>query len=227
MKNRFVMAVLIAAFFVCGTVWAGPQQVSSTSGQTIINNAKAMLVGLGFFDDTEMLVWVNNGQWDIATRTKALEGTERILLQTGISEYAISSDYIRIEAAIYSGATTAYDDSPYKGLDRMHIRDVKRSDVGEPVRFYTWNNYVGVDPVPASSVSGYTVLLYFTDVPITVTASGASLIGIPAIYDHALTLFVVWQALRKERNPNAAAYEADYKSMLDRFRVDYTMEKKD
>lgn len=227
MKNRFVIAVLIAAFLVCGNVWAGPQQISSTSAQTIINNARFMLneATAAFWTDVELLVWVNNGMFDIATRTKALEDTERILLLTGVTEYAISSNYIRIESAIYSGATTSKSANPYKGLKRVHIRDVKRSDAGEPVQFYTWNDMVGFNPMPGSAVSGYTVLLYMTDVPATVAVGDN--IGTPAIYDHALTLFVVWQAFRKERNPNVGAYEADYKSALDRFRVDYTMEKKD
>ena len=228
MGNRLLSLILglalVVGLFVSG-VQAESQQTSGRTAQNIIDFARWEYLNeatASFYDsDANLLNILNRGIVDIAAITRCLESVEKITLSTGVTEYAISSNYLSVEKAVYSGVTKSYNDNPWKGLERVDIRKVAHTqNVGEPVRYYVWNDKVGIDPCPASGVSGYPVYLYLIERPTTIALSGA--IPTPAIYDHALTLFVAAHALRKDRQmERSTAIMNEYISEIARFRQDY------
>jgi len=186
-------------------VFAESQQASGDTAQDIIDNAKYEYLndsgGAYWDDDSKLLNILNRGVLQIAAITECLETVEKVLLLTGITEYAISSNYISVKKVIYSGATVIYNSSTLKGLERVDLQVLAHAEnIGEPAKYYVWNDYVGIDPVPSSSVSGYSVYLYMIERPSSIALTDD--IPTPAIYDHALTLFVAYQAFRKDRQIN-------------------------
>ena len=199
--------IILTCFFIfitTGVCFAGSQQTSGDTAQDIIDNAKYEYLddagGAYWDDDSKLLDILNRGVLQIAAITECMETVEKVPLLTGITEYAISSNYILVKKAIYSGATTVYDSR--KGLKRIDIQNIalENENVGEPVRYYVWNDYVGIEPDPSSAVSGYAVYLYMIERPSAIALTGT--IPTPAIYDHALTLFVAYQAFRKDKQIN-------------------------
>lgn len=223
--SSLIGLALVASLFVPGAL-AESQQTSGRTAQNIIDFARWEYLDDtdatdGFWkNDSNLLNILNRGIVYIAAITKCLETTEKITLQAGVTEYAISSNYIGVENAIYSGTTTSYNSSIYKGLERVDIRKLAHSEnVGEPVKYYVWNDKVGIDPEPASGVSGYAVYLYLIERPSIIALSGA--IPTPAIYDHALTLFVAAHALKKDRQmERSKMLTEEYLMEIGRFRED-------
>ena len=206
-KRCTLFGCFLLCLAACGPAFAESQQASGVTAQTVIDQARYYLASTGdsfFTDSTEMLDWVNAGISDISDIAKCLEATEQITLQTGVTAYAISTNYLSVEAAVYSGATSTYVSSNYKGLKRVQIEAMGHTeDAGEPVQFYTWNDKFYVDPKPASGVSGYTIMLYLIERSSGVTLSQA--IPTPAAYDDALALFVASRAAIKDKRWDIAS----------------------
>ncbi len=226
MRKILSWAIIIVAFFICSNAYAGSQQTSGVTAQVIIDRARFFLDNTTSipWTDANLLFLVNYGTMDIIARTKALESTENISLSTGVSEYAITSNYLSIEKAIYSGVTVKYNNNPYKGLLRIDIRDVAhKQNVGVPVRYYTWNDTIGFDPMPDAGVSIYSVLLYLVTRPTDRTITGGtSVIQTPAMYDLALTYFVVSKAFKKiHQLALSKDYWDEYIAQLAQYRFDY------
>lgn len=212
--KRYFIGLLIVLSALCFSlpVFAESQQTSGVTAQTIIDRARYSISATGdsfFTDATEMLSWVNAGLFNIADATKCLEGTELVTLQTGVTQYAISSTttYTSIDNAVYSGATTVSDSSPQKGLvriDQAQIGNMPNSrTAGPPVYYAVWNDYFYVDPQPSSAVSGYKATLYLRERPTEIGLSGA--IPTPAIYDDALVMYVASRAAIKDKRWDVAS----------------------
>jgi len=201
-KNvKLVLMLVVLVLLLPLSVFAESQGTSGVTAQTVIDRARYYLAGTGdafWTDATEMLNLVNAGVMEIADTAKCLEATEQVTLLTGVTKYAISSNYFSVERAVYSGATTTHDTNNYKGLKRTDIQTIGHGeDIGEPVQFYVWNDGFYVDPKPSSAVSGYTVMLYLTERPSGVTISEA--VPTPTVYDEALVLFVASRAAAKAK----------------------------
>lgn len=181
-----------------------------------------------FYSDTlDLLPYLNLAIIDVSAKTKCLEKLETITLLTGVTAYTISSNFIDVQRAVYSGATTAYDTNPWKGLNRTTINKIGHlENVGEPVQFYIWRNQIIIDPQPASGVSGYKVYLYLTERP-TLLTSGSSAIPTPAIYDKALVHFVTSLGFARNQNAAMAKFHMDmYLAEITQGRLDYADEEK-
>lgn len=205
MKNNFVRFIIGLLFLaIASPLFAASQQTSGVTAQAVIDRVRWEYLNestASFWDsDASILNILNRGVLNIAALTKCMETVEKVVLQTGITEYAISTNYISVEKAIYSGATVSARPNPYKGLKRVDIKDLaQKEDVGEPTYYYIWNDYLGIDTFPSSSITGYQVYVYMIERPTELDLSGVSLIPTPAIYDHALELFIAGQAFKKQR----------------------------
>jgi len=177
---------------------AGSQQTSGVTAQVILDRARYYLneTTASFWTDaTDMLAYLNAGIMDVARKTECMETTENIVLVTGQTEYALSSNYFSVEKAIYSGATTEYTDMTEKGLPRINLKDLGyQEDPGEPVGYCVWNDNFLVDPQPSSTVSDYVITVYEIERPAAVDLTGVSLIPTPAKYDDALATYVAAKA---------------------------------
>lgn len=213
--RKFIHVFLIV-FMVVSFAHAGSQQTSSTTAAQIIVNARAYLndASSAFWNDTEMLQWLNDGLVDLVSRSHCLEETEDIDLIANQVEYAITSTYIVVKAVRYIDTNDIE-----RGLTTGNPSEVGRiENVDVPVHWYEWGGKIGVYPV-LSSVSDEKVTLYIVTRPIAIVSGTA--VPTPAIYDKALTLYVVAQAWAKDRQMSKYAQAiARYHAELDRYRQD-------
>ena len=215
----YVLLILLGA----NLVFAGSQQISNSLASTIITNARTYLneTSTGFWSDTELLTWLNDGVLDIVSRTRCLEISENIILIAGQLEYNIRTDYLGIESIYYNLSGS------YKGLQMAEPKDIGHiEDVSEPVEWYEWDGKVGFSPLTLEDSGGNTVTLYLILKPDVIALTEN--ISIPAIYDRALTLYMVSKGHLKERRMDKAAQlMIEYTSELDRFRLDFNQQPKE
>jgi len=207
----FVMLLTISAF-------AGSQQVSSTTAATIITNARSYFSGISsdlFWNDTRLLQWVNDGMVDVVSKSHCLEDTEDIDLVADQVEYTITSEYILVKSVWYVDS-----DSKSRGLLPGKPADVGGvEDVEEPAYWYDWAGKIGAYPT-LSSATTEKITVYLVTRPSVIAISGN--VTVPAIYDKALTMYVVAQAWLKEKQlEKYAKAMALYQAEIDRYRQDF------
>ncbi len=215
--RRFVIVVFLILSFVGPAV--GSQSTSSTAASTIITNARFYIneASANFWSDAELLVYLNDGMVDIATRARCLEDTETISLVADQVEYAPTSTFLAITAVQYSGTT--YTKGLLPGSPKEVGLSVGEDSVGEPTYWYEWNDRVGAYP-PLSSVTTEAIVLYAISLPSTLTADQN--VTTPAIFDRVLTLYIAAQALYKDKKfGQAGRYMAEDMEEIERFRADF------
>lgn len=220
-KLLLIFLALIFAF----QVFAGSQQASSVLASTIITNARYILNDTDsssyFWSDTELLVWLNDGQRDIAGKAQCYEATESVTLSSGLLEYAISTAYLKVKAVIYTNSS-----SVKIALERGSPEDIGKtgqsfdsSTLREPHYWYEFGGFVGIYPT-IGTVTGETAILYLVKRPSDLASTDT--VVLPAQYDKALTLYIVAQALMKDRqNQKYAQAKADYDAEMSLYRQDF------
>lgn len=139
----FLIAVLIN--FTPLVIYAGSQQVSSTTAQTIIDDARYYLndTSEDFWTNEELMVWLNAGIVNIAARARCLDVTETINLVKDQLEYSITEDCVGVAVATYNEG---------KGLIKGSPASVGHcADLAESAYWYEWNDKVGIYPVYSGS----------------------------------------------------------------------------
>ncbi len=217
--NMIVIALLSLMF---GLAHAGPTQTSSTTAATIISNARVYLYEstADVWSDAELLEHLNKGMVDIATQSLATEDQETISLIASTIEYTPATDYIKIVAAQYTNAAGVVTRlRPGHPADVGAI-DENWNDSPVPTFWYEFGGKVGIYPT-LSSVTTESVKLFLVERPAKLTLTSQN-ITTPAIYDRALTLYIVAQALRKKRlMADSDYYMQEYQGELDRYRGDF------
>ena len=217
MKKLTTFALTIFILFFHAYIYAGSTQTSNTFTNTVITNARYILneTSESFWSDTELLSWLNDGILDIVTRTGCLENTEDLTLVANTLEYTLVADYIAIKGVAYKTSGI------HKGLRRIEPNNIEHTeDVDEPVEWWEWDGKIGVSPLPSATVAGDYLVVHFIDLPTTVTITDNVLV--PAVYDKALTYFIVAKGHIKERRADKATqYMRNYTAELDRYRMDF------
>jgi len=221
MQKLKIFAATVALLVAPALVLAGSVQTSSTTAQTIINDARVLIqeTTADHWSDTDLLRYVNEGMVDIASQTLATQTTEDISLVADQIEYSITTNYITVEHVNYVDA-----DGNWKGLDKGHPSDVMK--VGEsdrrtprPAFWYEWGGKLGIFP-SLSSVTTEAVKVYLVSRPAAILISAS--VTTPAIYDRALVRYVAAQALLdKRRFADSDHFMQEYQSELDRYRQDF------
>lgn len=202
--NRWGRRVLsvIAVLAAIGICLAGPTQVSTMTAGGVIEDVRAYLNEdtEDFYKDAQLLQWINDGQQDIAAKALCTEVTEDISLTPNTIEYTPTTDYIAVLAAIYTNASGVKE-----ALKPSNIRSVGEEDSTVPGYFYDFGGKVGVYPA-LTSVTSESVTFYFVQRPSVLTQGDT--ISIPALYTKALTLYVVSQAMIRDKRDWTSIYNA-------------------
>ena len=222
--RKFILSIILA-IFLCFNVFAASQNTSSTTGATLITQIRYILNDeetTKFWDDAELLRWINDGLEDIAIKTHCLENTESISLISDIIEYTlVSTTYIVIKAVHYVDSDSI-SEALLKGTP-VNVGHTTKRD--EPQEWYDWNGKIGVYPALESATTE-TVTLYLVEIP-TAIASGGT-IPTPQIFDNALRAFVISRAYQKDRQyAKAAQWLAVYNSEVTRYRQDFIEQPKE
>ena len=215
--RKFLALVLSLIFlFISSQLFAGPVKVSTTLASAIITNARSYLndAGTAFGSAAQMLVWLNDGTTDLASKSLCTEATESIDLVNATREYTPTADYIFIAAVIYTDSAGAEC-----ALKRSNIRIIgDELQSTTPGYFYDFAGKVGVSPVLATRTTEK-ITVYMVTRPAAVAAGAA--ITTPAIYDRALTYYIVAQAFIRDNKLNSAkGMLALYQAEIDLFKGD-------
>lgn len=198
-KTLILLFVLftLSNIFV-SSVFSSSQQTSSTTAQSIINDARAYLneSTAAFWDDTDLLQWLNDGMVDIVTTTHCLQTTESVTLIASTIEYSLTSTYTTVKAVQYIDSNSKVWALKRGSPEHVGSDAISRQDLTIPSYWYEWAGKIGIYPA-LSSVTTETVTVYLITRPTAITIS--SDVTTPAIYDKALTLYIVAQALWRDR----------------------------
>lgn len=216
--SRVFLAVLLLVSFV----YAGPQNTSSTTASTIITRARQILNEdtAGFWSDTELLRWVNDGMSDIAEKALCVQTTETVNLTNGTMEYTPSTSYIKVIDVWYTDSNgdiwaLKHSEPGSKGFTRAE----KLSDADEPEYWYEFDGKITVFPSIAS-VTTETIKIFFAQQSTDVTASEN--VGIPAVFDSCLVNYVVAMAHQKDRKyQDFQFFWKRFEDELNRYRMDF------
>lgn len=142
--KKLLCTILLLIFTV--SVFAGSQGTSTTPASTIITYARWYLneTAESFWEDDELLIWVNQGTMDIVARTRCLEGTEDVTLIANTAEYTLTGPYIAVTTVIYNNLPAGTK----KGLIRKNPQSILHSRDNEPSFWYDWAGKIGIIPVP-------------------------------------------------------------------------------
>ena len=216
MKRLILIFCLI--FFSLTNCFAGNIAPSETTVATIITMARYYLNDEedNFWSDAELLNWINQGTIDIVSRSQCLTAIlDDIDLIASTYEYTMPQDYISISKIIYVDS-----DGTLQGLvkrDMQAIGDIPA--LGQPGWWYEWAGKIGIYPALAA-VTSENIIVYYVSRPAKLTLTTEDVL-VPAQYDNALILYVVAQAMFKDRmfgsyNQIIGMYQAE----LDRYRFD-------
>jgi hypothetical protein len=228
MKRLFLSIIL--SLLLCFNVFAASQNTSSTTAATIITQVRYVLneaaTEAEFWDDAELLRWINDGLEDIAAKAHCLENTESISLIASTIEYSIvSTTYIAVKAVHYIDASSN-SIALRKGTPEMVGRLQEDWDTSpSPTFWYDWNGKIGIYPT-LSSVTTETVTLYLVEMPAAVASGGT--VPTPKIFDNALRAYVISRAYFKDRQyAKSGQWMAVYESEINRYRQDFIEQPKE
>ena len=217
MKIRKSILIILLSVWAA-IAFAATQQTSSTTASSMISDVRAYLNDYNeedeFYNDGELLQWLNDGMVEIATQTHCLQSTASLNLAASTIEYSISSTYITIDAVIYVDASGVQ-----KGLFRGAPYMVGWvTDRGVPIYWYEWGGKIGVYP-PLTARTTETVTIYYVTRPTAIASTGT--VTTPAIYDRALMFYMIAQAKLKDRKT------AEYEQHMARFEAELARRRAD
>lgn len=217
-----ICRALLALLILSSLCYAGPQNTSSTTAATIITRARQILneETAGFWDDTELLRWVNDGQSDIAEKALCIQTTESISLVSDTIEYTPTTSYIKVVDVWFTDSSG--DIWALKKVDpgaKGAAREELYSQSETPKCWYEFNGKVGVFP-SMSSVTTETITVFFAQQSTDVTS--AQSVVVPAIFDSCLVNYVVAMAHQKDRKyQDFQFFWQRYENELNRYRQDF------
>jgi hypothetical protein len=220
--KRLALILVLILFLPCAAL-ASSQQNSTTSVSDFISDVRSYLNDTTetFWSDSEILEWTNDGLVDIAANSRAMQSFEDLTTVQDQVEYTVTSAYVGVDGVLWTNSTS------YKALLRKDPFDPndgighgQTGSLGEPAFFAEYGGKVLAWPTSDADDAGNTLRVFYTQRPDDVTTSDN--LPVPAIYDKALKLYVVAQAMRKDlKHATAAALMAEYAAEIDRFRADY------
>lgn len=154
-----------------------------------------------FADDNEMLDWAERGHSQAAKDSASIQDTESIDLIDDTLEYQVVSAYHRLHAVQYIDA-----DGNRKALIKGTPAEVGHvHDVLEPIKYYEFEDKLGVYPVLASKTTE-TVRVYLSK-QATISVDLTDTIETPAVLDNAIIAYIVamWERKRKHYSASAQA----------------------
>lgn len=215
--KRIIIAALLFLFVCSGALYAGSNTPSGISVQTIVDRIRvdlnSPLATDSFFNDTDIVQWVNEAVNVINTVTQCMETTEQVVLSSGTMSYTISASHYDINHCIYDSGI-ANSPTRYSFLMRYIPGLPVPQQEPRPKFWREWESKLFVFPVPDDSLSGTTVHAYLNAKHAAITAVGDA-ISTPAYMDAAIIYYVKAKAHFKEKaDAKGAAFMQLFNSII-------------
>lgn len=224
MIKRIITIISVLLFVICllsNASYAGDQSASGKTTTSLITEAKDILnddLTNPYWLNAELLRWLNSGVQEVIEISGCLETSQMETLTAGVSEYAISLDYVRINDVFYQSGLTTFKVLAKEG--RSIIGRIP-AVITEPEYWYEAIGAVGIYPMVDSdtpgggiiTVSGNTIYIILTALQADLTSGSA--IPTPSCFDSAIVYYILKQAFLKDRQGEMAKYyETKYQQKI-------------
>lgn len=196
-----------------------------TLGMTILDvRSRLDEVSPRFYDDFELIRWINQAMNDIARRTETIKQyNTSIMTQAGQAKYPMPTDMIRIHRVEFVPVGNSTNVYPVQASNHQEMDQywgiTPTIQQSYPSWYVLWgfppNVTMQLYPVPST---GANLNIYYYRLPLPVS-SATDLLEIPEGWQDAVGLYVEYIAKRKARDPLWAdakkLYEETVQLMLD------------
>jgi len=150
--------------------------------------------------------WINQGARDLARSTRHLKGSKTVAVTANDGEYDLTSDVISVEHAYWTatGDTRRIPLIPrhWEGMDQVWGQYQNQTS-----SYPNWFTVVGFSPTamlklyPTPTVNGSLFLMVSQlHTPIAIPVVGAATADVPALWYDAISDYVEYKALRRDRD---------------------------
>ena len=170
---------------------------------SLITQARRRLneTSTAFHSDSDLVAYCNEAQKYTVRETKCLKGSSTTSATSGTQEYALPNDWFVIERILFDGKKlfrTTFAEIDERGIDETDL-------TGTPTSYYEYNDDIWLIPIPGGGDAGKTIKVYYYKQPSEITATTSTL-DTKAIYDDIIICYMVYLALIKEPEYEAADY---------------------
>lgn len=181
--------------------------------QTILTDVRRELVEISpaYWTDAELLRHLNRGELDFCNKTRILEDTAQLSLVQGRLNYPLPQNWMSARAIFFKIVNA---DGTYRwkriypsnlektAQQRPNFLSTATDNQGTPTRYWVWRRELWLDRAP-DAASATTLLLFFKSKPIPLTSTTQE-INLDDSLSEALFEYIMWKALRKEQEFDAA-----------------------
>lgn len=180
---------------------------------TILTDVRRELVEISpaYWSDAELLRHLNRGEHVFNTKAHVLEDTAQLSLVQGRLNYPLPQNWVSKQAVFYKIVNS---DGTYRwkrlhatnlekmGQQRPNFLNTSTDNQGTPTRCWIWRRELWLDRAPDAEAAT-TLTLFFRSKPIPLTAATQE-INLDDTFSEALFEYIMWKALRKEQEFDAA-----------------------
>lgn len=181
--------------------------------QTILTDVRRELIEstAAYWSDAELLRHLNRGELDFSNKTHILEDTAQLSLIQGRLDYPLPANWLSAKAVFFKIVNTdgtfrwkrLYPTNLEKNAQQQpNFMNTTDANQGTPQRYWVWNRSLWLDKAPDALNSTY-LLLFYKSKPIALTAATQQ-INLDDSLSEALFEYIMWKALRKEQEFDAA-----------------------
>lgn len=181
--------------------------------QTILTDVRRELVEISpaYWSDAELLRHLNRGELVYTNKTRILEDTAQLSLVQGRLDYPLPQNWMSARAVFIKIVQT---DGTYRwrrlypsnlektAQQRPNFLSTETANQGTPSRYWVWRRSLWLDRAP-DLLNATTLLLFFKSKPIPL-ATVTQEINLDDSLSEALFEYIMWKALRKEQEFDAA-----------------------
>lgn len=177
----------------------------STAISTLITRARTRLNeedSTVFHTDENLVAYADEAQKYTVRETKCLTAIDSSeTAEEGVQNYDLPSDWFAIKRILFDGKKlfkTDFDEIDERGIDETDL-------TGTPTSYYEWDDDIWLIPTPGGGDEGKIIKVYYYKQPSEITATTSTL-DTKAIYDDIIICYMVYLALLKELEYEAADY---------------------
>lgn len=181
--------------------------------QTILTDVRRELVetSAAYWSDAELLRHLNRGEADFTNKTRILEDTAQLSLVQGQLNYSLPQNWMSVKDVLFKivspDGTFRWKRLYPSNLEKMtqlrqNFLNTETGNQGTPSRYWIWRRELWLDRAPDAE-NATTIFLFFKCKPIPLTAATQE-INLDDSLSEALFEYIMWKALRKEQEFDAA-----------------------
>ncbi len=185
----------------------------STTAQDILTKVRYRLMEpvADFWTDAELLLYLNEGQNDLADQMRGIESKANMSTVALRNDYTLPQNWLSTRAVFYkdpSSATAVWRRAVATNLEKVaqeapNFQEVPTSENwGQQVRYWIWDRTLYFLPTPFSSGSG-NILMFYKAKPNEIVSLSENL-AVDDLFAPAIESYVLARAWEKEKEADLA-----------------------